>query len=63
MINHSVELLQRRTAFDAEKALENINEALMISSYYEKLLEMKAEAPLMVWVSVLIVVFILDVFF
>nr|KYP52644.1 DnaJ isogeny subfamily C member 7 [Cajanus cajan] len=44
LINHSDELLQRRTAADAERALEHINEALMISSYSEKLLEMKAEA-------------------
>ncbi|KAL2347936.1 hypothetical protein Fmac_001936 [Flemingia macrophylla] len=44
LINHSDELLQRRTAADAERALEHINEALMISSYSEKLLEMKAMA-------------------
>ncbi|RDX64417.1 DnaJ-like subfamily C member 7, partial [Mucuna pruriens] len=45
-INHSAQLLQR-TVSDAESALEHINEALMISSYSEKLLEMKAEALLM----------------
>ncbi|KAL5182006.1 DnaJ subfamily C member 7 [Glycine soja] len=47
LINHSDELLQRRTAADAERALELINEALVISSYSEKLLEMKAEALFM----------------
>ncbi|XP_061362426.1 uncharacterized protein LOC133306165 [Gastrolobium bilobum] len=46
-INHSAELLQRRTSSDAEKALDHINEALVISSYSEKLLEMKVEALLM----------------
>jgi len=53
LINHSEELMQRRTAVDAEKALEHINEALAISSYFEKLLEMKAEALFMVCISVL----------
>jgi DnaJ homolog subfamily C member 7 len=43
--------LQRRTSSDAESALEHINEALMISMHSEKLLEMKAEALLMVGVS------------
>ncbi|BAU00669.1 hypothetical protein LR48_Vigan442s011600 [Vigna angularis] len=47
LINHSEELLQRRTADDAEKALEHINEALAITSYSEKLLEKKAEALFM----------------
>ncbi|KAK7406033.1 hypothetical protein VNO78_07648 [Psophocarpus tetragonolobus] len=47
LINHSEELLQRRTADDSERGLEHINEALMISSYSEKLLEMKAEALFM----------------
>ncbi|ESW04234.1 hypothetical protein PHAVU_011G078000 [Phaseolus vulgaris] len=47
VINHSAQLLLRRTSSDAERALEHINEALMISSYSEKLLEMKAEALLM----------------
>ncbi|CAI8617231.1 unnamed protein product [Vicia faba] len=46
-INHSAELLQRRTSSETERALEHINEALMISMYSEKLLEMKAEALLM----------------
>lgn len=46
-IYHSAELLQRRTSSDAERALEHINEALMISMHSEKLLEMKAEALLM----------------
>ncbi|XP_027360431.1 uncharacterized protein LOC113868759 isoform X2 [Abrus precatorius] len=46
-INHAAQLLQRRTSSDAERALEHINEALIISSYSEKLLEMKAEAFLM----------------
>jgi len=45
--------LHRRTADDAEKALEHINEALAISSYSEKLLQMKAEALFMVCISVL----------
>ncbi|KAK7307918.1 hypothetical protein VNO77_41394 [Canavalia gladiata] len=47
LINHCDELLQTRTAVDAERALEHINEALTISSYSEKLLEMKAEALFM----------------
>ncbi|CAJ1927091.1 unnamed protein product [Sphenostylis stenocarpa] len=47
LINHSDELLQGRTAADAEKALEHINEALVISSCSEKVLEMKAEALFM----------------
>ncbi|XP_019454305.1 PREDICTED: uncharacterized protein LOC109355547 [Lupinus angustifolius] len=46
-INHSAEILRRRTSSDAERALEHISEALMISSYSEKLLEMKAEVLLM----------------
>ncbi|KAK7264065.1 hypothetical protein RJT34_31668 [Clitoria ternatea] len=46
LINHSTLLLQRRTSSDVERALEHINEALMISSLSEKLLEMKAEALL-----------------
>ncbi|KAG5123051.1 hypothetical protein JHK82_029788 [Glycine max] len=47
LINHSDELLQRRIAADAERVLKHINEALMMSSYSEKLLEMKAEALFM----------------
>ena len=46
-IYHSAELLKRRTSSDTERALEHINEALMISIYSEKLLEMKAKALLM----------------
>ena len=53
LINHSDELLQRRIAADAERVLKHINEALMMSSYSEKLLEMKAEALFMVRISVL----------
>ncbi|RDX72341.1 DnaJ-like subfamily C member 7, partial [Mucuna pruriens] len=49
LINHSDELLQGRTAADAESTLEHINEALMISPYSEKLLEMKAEALFMLY--------------
>ncbi|CAL0329358.1 unnamed protein product [Lupinus luteus] len=47
LINHSAEILRRRTSSDADRALEYISEALMISSYSEKLLEMKAEVLLM----------------
>ncbi|OIV99615.1 hypothetical protein TanjilG_17425 [Lupinus angustifolius] len=47
LINHSAEILRRRTSSDAERALEYISEALMISSYSEKLLEMKAQVLLM----------------
>ncbi|KAF7827330.1 DnaJ isogeny subfamily C member 7 [Senna tora] len=43
-IDCSAELLRRRTTSDAYRALELINEALMISSYSENLLEMKAES-------------------
>ncbi|XWS73594.1 hypothetical protein CRYUN_Cryun02cG0142300 [Craigia yunnanensis] len=43
-MHRSAELLQRRTSDDAECALEVIAEALQISLYSEKLLEMKAEA-------------------
>ncbi|XP_047159020.1 TPR repeat-containing thioredoxin TTL1-like [Vigna umbellata] len=46
VINHSAQLLLRRTSTEAERALEHIDEALMISSYSEKLLEMKAEVLL-----------------
>ncbi|KAI4306742.1 hypothetical protein L6164_029995 [Bauhinia variegata] len=47
LINCSAELMQTRTTSAAERALEQINEALTICSYSEKLLEMKAEALLM----------------
>lgn len=40
----SSEILIKSTANDAETALEVIAEALMISPYSEKLLEMKTEA-------------------
>ncbi|XVF04775.1 hypothetical protein REPUB_Repub05bG0114300 [Reevesia pubescens] len=43
-MHRSTELLLRRTSGDAESALELIAEALQISLYSEKLLEMKAEA-------------------
>lgn len=47
-MNRSTELLKRGMSSDVETALEVIAEALMISSYSEKLLEMKAEALFMV---------------
>ncbi|BAT83625.1 hypothetical protein VIGAN_04080200 [Vigna angularis var. angularis] len=47
VINHSAQFLLRRTSTDVERALEHIDEALMISSYSEKLLEMKAKVLLM----------------
>lgn len=50
-MNHSTELLKRGMSSDTETALEVIAEALTISSYSEKLLEMKAEALFMVWSS------------
>ncbi|CAL0334240.1 unnamed protein product [Lupinus luteus] len=46
-INHSAEILRRRTSSDAERALEHISEALIISPYSDKLFEMKAEVLLM----------------
>ncbi|KAK7258119.1 hypothetical protein RIF29_32574 [Crotalaria pallida] len=46
-INQSAEILRTRASSDAERALEHISDALMISSYSEKLLEMKADALLM----------------
>lgn len=45
-----VELLQRRKQSDAELALGVVCEALTISTYSEKLLELKADALLMVCV-------------
>lgn len=42
-INHSAELLTSRASEDAERALEIIAEALTISVYSEKLIEMKAQ--------------------
>lgn len=41
--------LQLRTLTDAEKALEILEDSLLISTYSEKLLTMKGEALLMVW--------------
>lgn len=50
-LKYSSELLQKRTSNEAESALELIADALLISSYSEKLLEMKAESLFMVCVS------------
>lgn len=47
-MNHSAELLEQRTSRDVETALGILDEALIISSFSEKLLEMKAEALFMV---------------
>ncbi|XP_030453346.1 uncharacterized protein LOC115674954 [Syzygium oleosum] len=46
-MNHAAVLLLTRTSRDVEAAVEVIAEALLISSYSEKLLEMKAEALFM----------------
>ncbi|KAF8398323.1 hypothetical protein HHK36_017250 [Tetracentron sinense] len=46
-MNRSAELLQQRTSNDADSALRIIVEALSISSYSDKLIEMKAEALIM----------------
>lgn len=43
-MNRCAELMQRSTSNDAETALEVIAEALTLSSFSEKLLEMKANA-------------------
>lgn len=51
-MQRSAQLLQNKTSNDAEIALGVIDEALFISSYSEKLLEMKAEALFMVCFSV-----------
>lgn len=53
-MDHSAELLQRKTAGDVERALELIAEALKISPFSEKLLEMKAESLFLVCASLLI---------
>lgn len=45
---HSAKLMEQRTSDATLSALQIIDEALSISSYSEKLLEMKAEALLMV---------------
>ncbi|KAH7560676.1 hypothetical protein JRO89_XS10G0069400 [Xanthoceras sorbifolium] len=46
-MQRSAQFLQNKTSNSAENALEVIDEALLISSYSEKLLEMKAEALFM----------------
>lgn len=48
LTGQSAELLLRRTLNDASKALQIISDALLISPLSESLLEMKAEALLMV---------------
>lgn len=50
-MNDSAELLLARTPKDAEKSLEIISEALMISANSEKLIEMKAEALFLVIIN------------
>lgn len=52
-MDHSAELLRKRTYSDAANALEIITEALLISPYSENLIEMKAEALLMVQASLI----------
>lgn len=47
-IKQSTDLWQRRTLSDAEFVLGVVAEALMISSYSEKLLEIKADVLFMV---------------
>ncbi|KAI3838481.1 hypothetical protein MKX03_013245 [Papaver bracteatum] len=44
LIGSCADLLQRKTPTDAERVLQQISEALPISPYSEKLLEMKGEA-------------------
>lgn len=46
--NRSAKIMEQRTSDAALSALEIIDDALSISSYSEKLLEMKAEALIMV---------------
>ena len=46
--NYSAKLMEQRTSDATLSALEIIDNALSISSYSEKLLELKAEALLMV---------------
>ncbi|XP_075658269.1 uncharacterized protein LOC142628143 [Castanea sativa] len=48
-MNRCAELMQRSTSNDAETALEVIAEALTLSSFSEKLLEMKANALFVLW--------------
>lgn len=50
-MQHAALLLKRGAPNDAESALQVIAEGLLISSYSEKLLEMKAESLFMVCVS------------
>lgn len=52
--NRSAKLLEQRTSDAALSALEIIAEALSISLYSEKLLEMKAEALFMVCMAQLL---------
>lgn len=52
-MKQSAELLQQRIPTDAECALVEIEEALMISSFSENLQEMKADVLFMVRVHVL----------
>ena len=47
-MQRSAQFLQNKKSNDADNALEVIDEALLISSYSEKLLEMKAEAMCLV---------------
>lgn len=47
-MKRAAELLEQRTSSDVETALGIIDEALLISSLSQKLLEMKAEALFMV---------------
>lgn len=47
-MQHATLLLKRGAPNDAESALQVISEGLLISSYSEKLLEMKAESLFMV---------------
>ncbi|PIA48330.1 hypothetical protein AQUCO_01400734v1 [Aquilegia coerulea] len=46
-VDRCAELLQRRSSNDAESALQLISEAMLISPYSENLVEMKAEALLL----------------
>lgn len=50
-IKQSAELLQRKTSSDAECALSLITEALTTSAYSKKLLEVKVDALLVVFVT------------
>ena len=50
-MQRSAELLKRGAPNDSESALQVISEGLLISSYSEELLEMKAESLFMVCIS------------